>query len=128
MYRLFHLIIFILLNFNCIYSLPIDDTSKCDYKFCPKLDSNKLNVHLIPHTHDDLGWLKTVDQYYYGAKSNIQKAGVQYIIDTAIRSLLEDESRRFIYVETGFFMKWWKEQSNTTKESVHQLVKNGIHS
>lgn len=32
----------------------------------------KLNVHLVPHSHDDVGWLKTVDQYFIGSNNSIQ--------------------------------------------------------
>lgn len=27
---------------------------------------DNLTVHVMCHTHDDIGWLKTVDLYYYG--------------------------------------------------------------
>lgn len=48
----------------------------------------------ITDTHDDVGWLKTVDQYYYGARSDIQRAGVQYIIDSVITELQGHPDRR----------------------------------
>ena len=32
------------------------------------LQGEVLNVHLIPHTHDDVGWLKSLDEYYYGGE------------------------------------------------------------
>uniref|UniRef100_A0A671T4V8 Alpha-mannosidase n=1 Tax=Sinocyclocheilus anshuiensis TaxID=1608454 RepID=A0A671T4V8_9TELE len=84
-----------------------------------------LNVHLVPHTHDDVGWLKTVDQYYYGDRNNIQHAGVQYILDSVIDQLQQDPARRFIYVETAFFYRWWKQQSQNTRRIVTQLVNEG---
>ena len=30
-----------------------------------------LYVHLIPHSHDDVGWLKTPDQYFTGARQDL---------------------------------------------------------
>ncbi len=40
----------------------------CGYASCPATKDGMINVHLVPHTHDDVGWLKTVDQYYYGSR------------------------------------------------------------
>ena len=52
---------------------------------------------LVPHTHDDVGWLKTVDQYYYGSNKYITTVGVQYILDTVIPELMMDPTKRWIY-------------------------------
>ena len=60
-----------------------------------------LTVHLVPHTHDDIGWLKTVDQYHYGNRNDIQRAGTQNIINAVVKELAWNPDRRFIYVEQG---------------------------
>ncbi|XP_037024932.1 lysosomal alpha-mannosidase-like [Bradysia coprophila] len=98
---------------------------KCGYEACPAIKPDMLNVHIVAHTHDDVGWLKTVDQYYFGSKNTIQKAGVQYILDNVVRALLRNPDRRFIYVESAFFTKWWNEQTDSKKEEVKMLVREG---
>jgi hypothetical protein len=131
MCSLLQFVLVILLTVTSITSNPLNTfnaeplTPKCDSSRCTKPDPNKLNIHLVPHTHDDVGWLKTVDQLYYGSNSNFQKSGVQYIIDSAVDSLLQNEKRRFINVETAFFWKWWKEQNDIIKGKVKELVANG---
>lgn len=84
-----------------------------------------INIHIIAHTHDDVGWLKTVDQYYYGSRSRIQQAGVQYILDSVIQELLRDPKKRFIYVESAFFFKWWMQQDTKLQAKVKELVWEG---
>ncbi|XP_031630105.1 lysosomal alpha-mannosidase-like [Contarinia nasturtii] len=98
---------------------------KCGYDGCPKPKADMLNVHIVAHTHDDVGWLKTVDQYYYGNKKTYQIASVQNILDSVVAELLTDPERRFIYVESAFFFKWWDQQTEQLKEQVKQLVNEG---
>ncbi|CAI9569330.1 unnamed protein product [Staurois parvus] len=97
----------------------------CGEETCLAAPDNFLNVHLIPHTHNDVGWLKTVDQYYYGANNSIQHAGVQYILDSVIPQLLADPNKRFIYVESAFFWRWWREQMEPVQKDVARLIQEG---
>ena len=73
-------------------------------------------VHLIPHTHDDVGWLKTVDEYYTGSKVKTAHANVRLIISTVIDELLHDPAKRFSYAEMKFFTMWWDEQTEQMKD------------
>ncbi|XP_022222241.2 lysosomal alpha-mannosidase [Drosophila obscura] len=114
------LVLLVLVSLNIVVSENV-----CGFESCPKTNSNMINVHLVPHSHDDVGWLKTVDQYYYGSNKNIQHAAVQYILDTVVEELLKDSKRRFIQVETSFFFKWYSEQTETMKKAVKQLVAEG---
>ncbi|CAF4709512.1 unnamed protein product [Rotaria sp. Silwood1] len=115
--------IFVLVS-SCI-SVPIKRSSGCGYEACNLGDPNMLNVHIVAHTHDDVGWLKTVDQYYYGARNYIQHAGVQYILDSVMLALDENPDRRFIYVEIGFFWRWWNQQTDAMRDKVKQFVNEG---
>ncbi|CAH2064719.1 unnamed protein product, partial [Iphiclides podalirius] len=101
------------------------DGERCGYESCTQAEAGLLNVHIVPHTHDDVGWLKTVDQYYYGSRNNIQKAGVQYILDSVVKELWEDPKRRFVYVETAFFWKWWVRQGGAVRSRIRELVRQG---
>ncbi|KAB1201796.1 Lysosomal alpha-mannosidase [Morella rubra] len=85
----------------------------------------KLNVHLVPHSHDDVGWLKTIDQYYVGSNNSIQGACVENVLDSVVEALQRNPNRRFVFAEMAFFERWWTEQSVETQEIVRKLVDAG---
>lgn len=84
-----------------------------------------ITVHIVPHSHEDLGWLKTVDECFYGSNNSIQHAAVQYILDTVVAGLRDHPDRRFTQAEQGFFQRWWHMQDNATQAMVRQLIDNG---
>ncbi|XP_040842159.1 lysosomal alpha-mannosidase-like [Ochotona curzoniae] len=100
-------------------------TRAADYKTCPRVQPDMLNVHLVAHTHDDVGWIYTVDQYYKGAQNERLRSGVKNILDSVFAALQAEPSRRFVYVEMAFFSRWWHQQTNTTQQAVQELVRQG---
>ncbi|GFN78507.1 alpha-mannosidase [Plakobranchus ocellatus] len=99
----------------CFPSTGKDAT--CGYESCNKGKPGMINVHLIPHTHDDVGWIITVDQYFYKQ--------VQWILDGVVAELKADPTKRFIYVEQAFFTRWYNEQDQETQNDVKKLVNEG---
>jgi lysosomal alpha-mannosidase len=94
------------------------------YSTCNLGKEGFINVHIVPHTHDDVGWLKTVDEYYFNTKYD-DTMSVKNILDSVIKELDKDPNRRFVYVEIAFFWRWWNEQSNCVKETTRKLVDEG---
>jgi hypothetical protein len=64
------------------------DTSSI-HKFAAEENDRVLNIHVVAHTHDDVGWRKTVEQYYEGLNASIDTRGdVRNIISTVVESLV----------------------------------------
>lgn len=82
-------------------------------------------MHLVTHTHDDVGWGKTVEEYFTGAKPDLAHASVKLILDSVTRELKRDPKRRFTFVEMKFFTMWYKSLDQEKKDEVKSLIKNG---
>lgn len=79
---------------------------------------------MVPHSHDDVGWCKTADEYLTGANIGQQHASVRSILNSVTESLAQNETLKFTYVEMGFFKPWYDLQTQQKKDSVKKLIKN----
>ena len=91
--------------------------SGCSWANDSFVDSRKIRVHIVAHTHDDPGWIKTADQYF--------DQEVHALLNNSIASLLSNSSRIFHYVEMVYFKRWWGMQSTSVQTSVRELVAAG---
>ncbi|KAH9487621.1 Lysosomal alpha-mannosidase [Bulinus truncatus] len=92
----------------------------CSYQLCPKVAEGKLNIHLIPHSHIDVGWTHTVDEYYTGVA--VGTGCVQCTLQRTVEELAKNPDRRFIFIEMKYLSRYWSEINDTERSLIRQLI------
>lgn len=74
-----------------------------------------LTIHVVPHSHNDPGWIKTYHNYY--------STQTKHILNTVVESLIKRSTATFIWAEISYFSLWWKDATEQQKHQVKELVK-----
>lgn len=76
-----------------------------------------MQVVLLPHSHVDPGWLRTVQDYFV--------MQTKHILDTVVDYLSAEPFRTFVWAEMVFLQMWWEQASSAQRETLRHLAQRG---
>ncbi|CAH2035422.1 unnamed protein product, partial [Iphiclides podalirius] len=77
----------------------------------------RLKVIVVPHSHNDPGWLKTFEQYFEWKTKNI--------INNIVLKLNQHPNMTFIWTEMSFLNAWWETSHPVKQKALKKLIKEG---
>ncbi|KAH8271339.1 hypothetical protein KR018_007297 [Drosophila ironensis] len=76
-----------------------------------------LKIIVVPHSHNDPGWLKTFTNYF--------QADSRQIINLLVTKMQEYTDMTFIWSEISFLQMWWDQAHPTKQRALKRLVDAG---
>ncbi|EDW81559.1 uncharacterized protein Dwil_GK10956 [Drosophila willistoni] len=77
---------------------------------------HQLQVFVVPHSHNDPGWIQTFEDYY--------QHDTKHILSNALRHLHENQDMKFIWAEISYFARFYEDLGEHNKEQMKAIVKN----
>ncbi|KAG0412896.1 hypothetical protein HPB47_009959 [Ixodes persulcatus] len=89
------------------------------YCRCNAAASPPAEVFVIPHSHNDPGWLKTFEGYFL--------SNTAHILNNMVDFLTKNRDFSFLWAEVCFFSRWWRSLQNRPhlRDAVRRLVHRG---
>lgn len=82
-----------------------------------KSERPPLHVVIMPHSHNDPGWLNTFEEYF--------EIYTRKILNSAVERLPNLPEMTFIWTEISFLALWFEKATEQQKETFKSLVQSG---